>query len=155
RMGTSRVEQPLIGRAPWPHAEWTFTPAGHMPSPAGRDAVVPICPPGLPLLMAVAGVIPRGEFIVVPLCGALAVWLTFLLGRRLDNDAVGVAAAVLLACSPSVLFQVVQPMTDVPAMAWWLLAAVLAIGPREGGARPVAAGIAASLAILTRPNLAP
>ena len=46
-------------------------------------------------------------------------------------------------------------MTDVPAMTWWLLAAVLAIGPRGDGARPFAAGLAVSMAVLTRPNLVP
>ena len=163
RSGTTHIDQPLIALAPWPRAEWTFTPAGHIPSAVSRTFIVPICPPGLPLLMAGVGLIPRGEFLVVPLCGALAVWLTFVLGRRLDSARTGAAAAVLLACSPSVLFQVVQPMTDVPAMAWWLLAAVLAIGPalspveesREDASRPFAAGLAASMAVLTRPNLLP
>ncbi len=159
RSGTTHIDQPLIAAAPWPRAEWTFVPAGHVPSPVGRDragvSIVPMCPPGLPLVMAVAGVVRGGDFLVVPLAGALAVWLTFVLGRRLENERVGAAAAVLLACSPIVLFQVVQPMTDVPAMTWWLLAAVLAIGVREGGSRPFAAGLAASMAILTRPNLLP
>ena len=155
RSGTTHIEQPLIGRAPWPRAEWTFTPAGHVPSAVGRDIIVPMCPPGLPLLMTVAGVVRGGEFLVVPGAGALAVWLTFVLGRRLDSPRTGAAAAVLLACSPSVLFQVVQPMTDVAAMAWWLLAAVLAIGRRDGEPRPFAAGLAAAMAVLTRPNLLP
>jgi hypothetical protein len=155
RSGTTHIEQPLVSRAPWPRAEWTFTPAGHVPSAVGRDIIVPMCPPGLPLLMTVAGVVRGGEFLVVPCAGALAVWLTFILGRRLDSPRTGAAAAVLLACSPSVLFQVVQPMTDVAAMAWWLLAAVLAIGWREGQSRPFASGLAAAMAVLTRPNLLP
>jgi len=60
RSGTTHIEQPLISRAPWPRAEWTFTPAGHVPSSVGRDVIVPMCPPGLPLLMAIAGVIRGG-----------------------------------------------------------------------------------------------
>ena len=155
RSGTTHIEQPLVSRAQWARAEWTFTPAGHVPSAVGRDSIVPMCPPGLPLLMSVAGVIRGGEFLVVPLSGALAVWLTFVLGRRLDSARTGAAAALLLACSPIVLFQVVQPMTDVAAMAWWLLATVLAIGWRDGESRPFAAGLAAAMAVLTRPNLMP
>ena len=155
RSGTTHIEQPLVTRAPWAAAEWTFTPAGHIPSEVRRDFIVPICPPGLPLLMDVASPIRSGEFFVVPLCGALAVWLTFALGRRLDTARTGAAAAVLLACSPSVLFQVAQPMTDVPAMAWWLLAAVLTIGSRDGRPHLFAAGLAASIAVLIRPNLLP
>jgi hypothetical protein len=159
RSGTTHIDQPLIAEAPWPHAEWTFVPAGHIPSAVGRDRsgtrIVPMCPPGLPLVMTGFSIVRGGEFLVVPLAGALAVWLTFVLGRRLESERVGAAAAILVACSPIVLFQVVQPMTDVPAMTWWLLAAVLAIGPREGESRPFAAGLAASMAILTRPNLFP
>ena len=73
RTGTTHFDQPLIGLSPWPRADWTFTPAGHIPSAVSRNFIVPICPPGLPLLMAGVGLIPRGEFLVVPLCGALAV----------------------------------------------------------------------------------
>ena len=152
--GTTHIEQPLIAAAPWPRAEWTFTPAGHVPSPVNRTFIVPICPPGLPIAMAAMRLL-RGELFVVPLTGAIAVWLTFLLGRRIDGVPTGAAAAVLLACSPIVLFQVVQPMTDVPAMMWWLLVAVLAIGSEDRGPRPLAAGLAASFAVLTRPNLLP
>ena len=43
--------------------------------------------------MAVAGVVRGGEFLVVPCAGALAVWLTFVLGRRLDSTRTGAAAA--------------------------------------------------------------
>jgi hypothetical protein len=148
---TTHIEQPLAASAPWPRAAWTFTPAGHLPSPSRAGAIVPMCPPGLPLVMAVARWI-HADLLVVPLLGALAVWLTFVLGCRIDAPLTGAASAVLLACSPIFLYQIVQPMTDVPAAAWWLAAAVLAIGtPR----RPFAAGLAASMAILTRPNLLP
>jgi len=148
---TTHIEQPLATSAPWPRAAWTFTPAGHLPSPARADAIVPMCPPGLPLVMAPARWI-RAELLVVPLFGALAVWLTFVLGRRIDSAPTGAASAVLVACSPIFLYQIVQPMTDVPASAWWLAAAVLAIGEPP---HAFAAGLAASMAILTRPNLLP
>jgi len=39
----------------------------------------------------------------VPLTGALLVWTTFLLGRRVQSDAVGLAAAWLVATSPTFL----------------------------------------------------
>jgi len=149
---TTHIEQPLIDRAFWTRAEWTFAPAGHIPSPVRRDFIVPMCPPGLPLVMTAARAL-RGEFLIVPLCGALTVWLTFVLGRRIDDARTGAAAAVLVASSPIFLYQVVQPMTDVPATAWWLLAVVLAVGLSEGRRRPLASGLAAGLALLTRPNL--
>jgi hypothetical protein len=152
---TTHMEQPLITAAPWPNAAWTFTPAGHMPSPVAANLIVPICPPGLPLVMTAAHVVPFGEMLVVPLCGALVVWCTYLLGQRLDSARTGAAASVLAACSPIFLYQVVQPMTDVPVTAWWLLALVLAIGPGDDSRHPLAAGLAAAVAVLTRPNLLP
>jgi hypothetical protein len=148
---TTHIQQPLVLSAPWPRAAWTFTPAGHLPSPSRAGAIVPMCPPGLPIVMAPLRWI-HAELIVVPLLGAFAVWLTFVFGRRIAAAPAGAASAVLLACSPIFLYQIVQPMTDVPATVWWLLAAVLAIGEQP---RPLAAGLAASMAVLTRPNLLP
>ena len=172
---TTHIDAPLASSAPWPRAAWTFTPAGHLPSPVRADAIVPMCPPGLPIVMAIARWV-HADLLVVPLLGALAVWLTYVLGREIDGPLTGAASAVLMACSPIFLYQVVQPMTDVPAAAWWLLVAVLAIGGRtQRPQRPqsqeifarfapfafivdkcgLAAGLAASMAILTRPNLLP
>lgn len=74
-----------------------------------------------------------------------------MLGRRLDDEIAGATAAGLLACSPNFLYQNVPPMSDVPATALWLVVAIACIRDDDRGA--VAAGIAASLAILTRPDL--
>lgn len=143
--------EPLAARMPWPLAEWCLSPLGYRP---GVDAgtVVPTYPPGLPLIMAgVAGVGGAGAvFWVVPLMGAAAVWLTYLLGRRSSDAASGAAAAFLLAASPVFLYQIVQPMSDVPATAWWLLSLW---GAASG--RPFVAGSGAAAAVMTRPNLAP
>jgi 4-amino-4-deoxy-L-arabinose transferase-like glycosyltransferase len=97
-----------------------------------------------------------GEFatyIVVPLLGAIAVLATYYSGARLHSRHAGLAAAVLIATSPILLFQLVQPMSDVPATAWWALALLFALLPVRNA--PLAAGAAAGFAILTRPNLAP
>ena len=153
--GAIRSPQAVGFDPPWPNAAWSLTPTGFVPSQVVPGAIAPMCPPGLALTMAstwaIAG--PSAVFAAVPLLGALAVWLSYLLGRALDRPATGLAAAVLVAASPVVLFQIVQPMSDVPAMAWWLLATVLA--SRPGRIRALGAGLAASAAILTRPNLAP
>jgi hypothetical protein len=45
------------------------------------------------------------------------------------------------------------PMSDVPATVWWLAAIALALAGSDGAA--IAAGLAASIAILTRPNIVP
>ena len=84
---------------------------------------------------ALAG--PNAVYFVVPLFGALAVWLTFVLGRSIHGARTGTMAAVLLSVSPVFLFQVVQPLTDVPAAAAWL--AVLVLASRPGISRALAA----------------
>jgi hypothetical protein len=55
--------------------------------------------------------------------------------------------------SPTFLYQVVQPMSDVPCAACWLAALVLAA--RGSTRSAIASGAVSSLAILIRPNLAP
>ncbi len=93
---------------------------------------------------------PNGVYLIVPLLGGLAVVLTWLLGRLLFDDAVGLMAALLLALSPVFLYQLVSPMSDVPAAAGWTLALIFALLRR-----PLATGLAAGLVIAIRPNLAP
>src|SRR5262249_8831125 len=84
---------------------------------------------------------------------AAAVWCTFLLGRRLDSAIVGVVGGLLLACSATFVFQMIQPMSDVPATAWWLVAAVFLFQPTRTSA--FWSGLACSAAVLTRPNVVP
>lgn len=150
--GELRIYQPIAHQVSWADSDWTFSPLGYRP---GRRSgyIVPTYSPGLPLLMAAALKI-GGEgaiFLVVPVLGALAVWCTFVLGRRVCSATTGALAAVLVAASPIFLFQLMQPMSDVPVAAWWTLAVVCALRRDRVGAS--LAGLAASAAILTRPNL--
>ena len=150
--GTLVIEQPLALAATWPDADWTLAPLGYRP---GLDpgTIVPVYPPGLPLVMAAlqafAG--PAGVFLAVPLLGAVAVIGTSVLATRLGGVVAGAYAALLLAASPTMNFAVMWPMSDVPAAAWWVLALV-GVSGREAGAS-ILAGLAAGLAVLTRPNL--
>ncbi|HEX6975198.1 MAG TPA: glycosyltransferase [Vicinamibacterales bacterium] len=157
--GEAIERQPLSVDAPWPNASWAFVPAGHAPAPSIRGGVVPICPAGYPLMMVPARAIAGrpGMFAVVPLLGALAVWLAFLLGRRYAGGAAGLLSAVMLAASPVFLYQVVQPMNDVPASALWLATLVLAwrASERGGFASALLAGLACGVALTVRPNLLP
>ena len=140
-----------------------FAPTGFVPSRAQPAGAVPICGPGLALIMAGALLVHRDAvFLVVPLFAALLVWLTFVFGRRVDDEVTGACAAVLMACSPIFLYQAVQPMSDVPAAAAWMAAlAATARLPAKASAKVggdrrghVLGGVCASLAILIRPNLA-
>jgi hypothetical protein len=149
--GSTVEVQPLAARVPWPSAEWSLSPLGYRPA-VMPEAIVPTYPPGLPLVMAGAMAIAGRSraYGIVPLLGAAAVWLTFLYARRAADAVSGAAAAVLLAASPVFLFQLFQPMSDVPVTAWWL-GALLAVA----GCRPGLGGTLAAAAVLTRPNLAP
>ena len=149
-----QVVEPLALEAPWPDAPLTFAPVGHTPSRTMPGAIAPICPPGLSMAMApfVLGAGPSAAFAAVPLFGALLVVATYVVGGRFGTR-IGVAAAVLVAASPIFLYQVVQPMSDVPAAALWMSAVALATG--TGRRHAILAGIATSAAILVRPNLLP
>jgi hypothetical protein len=156
--GDVREGHPVAVRAPWPDGVKAFVPIGHVPSPGTRGAVVPMCAAGYPLLMAAARLIAgrTAMFWIVPLLGGLAVWLTFLLGRRVAGPLTGLLAALLLSTSPTFLYQVVQPMTDVPAVALWTLALLAALRSRERATTArVLAGMATGAALMVRPNLLP
>jgi 4-amino-4-deoxy-L-arabinose transferase-like glycosyltransferase len=92
-------------------------------------------------------------YLLVPCFGALLVWCTYRLGRVLGDGFAGALAAVLLSISPTFLYQVVQPMSDVPAAACWV--AALLIASRATDRNAASAALIASLAVLIRPNLAP
>ena len=152
--GSLRYDEPLARAVSWPQATWTFAPLGYRPG-AGAGQLVPTYPPGLPLLMAAARLM-AGEwapYFVVPAFAALGVLCAYAIGARWHSRTAGLAGAVLAATSPVFLFEVVQPMSDVPAASLWALAVLLATTRGRGGA--AAAGAVAGLAILIRPNLAP
>ena len=146
-------DEPLARQVDWPDAGWAFSTLGYRPG-VDPGTLVPTYPPGLPLVMAAARIGGEwGPFMVVPLFGALAVFCSFALGARLHSRIAGLIAATLLATSPVFLFQLVQPMSDVPATGLWALALLLAMSsqPRD----TIAAGVAAGCALTIRPNLLP
>ena len=131
-----------------------FCPLGYKPGPV-PGTIVPGYSAGYPMIMAsletAAG--PAAGFMVVPLAAALAVWLTFVVGRRYMTRGWALAVAACVACSPVFLFQAMQPMSDVPMTA--LCLGGVALGLRGTMASGIAAGAMGTLAILTRPNLLP
>ena len=152
--GDLTVPIPLAATAPWPEALLTFAPHGFRPA-VSSPSLVPVTAPGLPLLMAAAKRIAGhcAMFLVTPLSGALLVWITFAIGRRLVSDAVGLAAAWLVATSPAV--------TRHARVADERRAGSRVLGRRcdftlgSSSRSALMAGLAASAAILIRPNLAP
>jgi 4-amino-4-deoxy-L-arabinose transferase-like glycosyltransferase len=90
---------------------------------------------------------PTAVLYVVPILGGLTVWATWLIGKGLGDQSAGAIAAVLMLMSPIFVLMLLTPMSDVPAAAFWSLS--LAASLRR---RTLWAGLAASVAILIRPN---
>ena len=154
--GELKIPQPWAQQAPWPSSQWSFAPIGYRPGLTNADAwsLVPIYSPGLPLFMAAAKVIggQEGMFWVVPMFGGLFVLATFGIGRRLGASRAGLVGAFLLATSPAVLFNFMDPATDVAVAGAWMVAFYFLLG--ESRWSSLLAGLASAVAILIRPNLA-
>jgi len=152
--GPLLAPEPLALDAPWPDAAATFVPVGHAASALVPGATVPICPSGLSLAMAPFAMLggPGAVFAAVPIFGVVLILAAHAVGARFGTR-VGLAAALLTASSPVFLYQVVQPMSDVPAAALWTTAVAAALG--TGRRHALWSGLATSGAILMRPNLVP
>ena len=142
---------PLVVLPGWPLAPGETAPLGWRPA-LQHGWQVPTYAPGLPLLMAVphalAGI--TGAVLVVAISAGFAVAATGALACRLGGGMAAVMASMMLASSPTFLYQAFQPMSDVPvtaawAICWWLVSA----------GSPTGAGVAAAAAAMIRPNLAP
>jgi len=144
---------PVLTELPPGMSASALAPTGFIASPAPPHAAVPICASGLALMMAPLLVVGRDfVFLIVPVFAGLLVWWTFVFGLRVADAGVSACAAILTGCSPIFLYQAVQPMSDVPAAALFMGALVFAL--RGGRRHAYVAGGLASLAVLTRPNLA-
>jgi len=128
-----------------------LTPLGYIQSPDGT-AIVPEFPLGLPLVMAVFRTLfgPNGVFFVTPVFGAGAVALAVVLLRRASGPVAALVGGIFVAAHPVICAYAIQPMSDVVATFWLMLAAALILRERPYA---VAAGLAAGLALVTRPPL--
>ena len=142
--GTLPRGEPLAFSVPWPSGDASLAPLGYRVGPRPHT-IVPTYAPGLPLIMAATTFIAGacGPFLVVPLCAALVVWLTFRLGRRTGGVPAGLLSAIFVATSPVVVFQTIWPMSDIPAAALWTGATLAALGDRRRGA--LASGLCAAV----------
>jgi hypothetical protein len=152
--GRLTVPVPIAEQVPWPRPLSTFVPFGYA-AVANQSAIASAVGPGLPLLMALMKAIGghAALFLVVPITAALLIWCTFAIGRQLGSSSLGLGAAWLVATSPAFLTMVKEPMSDVPAAAFWALATWMVLDTSRLGT--ALAGLAAAIAILIRPNLVP
>jgi hypothetical protein len=155
------LTEPLGALADWPDPGPTLVPLGWRAT-ADPAVQVPTYAIGLPLLMAPLHALGGALLasLIGPISLALAVWSTARIARHVAGAPAALLGAIWLATSPVALISAMQPMSDMPAAAAWLVcwAIVVAIvlDRREPHPwRAGAAGIAAALAVLLRPNIAP
>jgi hypothetical protein len=126
-------------------------PVGYVPS-LSTDGIVPVYPVGLPALMALAALVagPEGVFHVAPVMGVIGLLLVYAIARVWFDPLTSCLAVAWVAWNPVYIAYARQPMSDVPATALALAAIWLIV---RSPAWPLAAGLAAGLAFLTRPAL--
>ena len=141
-----------------PEFSESFIPLGFSPGPR-PGTMAPSYPPGLSLQMAAAGLVggwSRAPFLVSPIAALACLVLMYFLGRELGlPPLLAVAGSALLGFAPVFVFQAVQPMSDVVATAWVLLAVFAAFRSRAPGASArwaAVAGAAFGMAVLVRPT---
>jgi 4-amino-4-deoxy-L-arabinose transferase-like glycosyltransferase len=153
--GELKVDAAFAAEVPWPDALETFSPLGYRPADDGSARIVPTYAAGFPLMLAAAKRIAGepGKYAVLPISGAILVLATFGLGRRLGSPAAGVIAAAFVAASPTVLHAATVMLSDLPTAAAWAAALYFVLGGTARSA--LVAGLAAGIAVLTRPNHLP
>ena len=153
RSGRLVDPQPIAALISAPNAMAIASPLGWSPSP-DASGIVPAYPLGLPLLMAMFALVngAHGAFFVAPAAGLITLLLVYRVAREWYDAETGLFAAALVAWNPLVIAYAKQPMSDVPAAMWIMLALFLAMRPTSAGA--FGAGLAAGMAFMTRPALA-
>lgn len=130
-------------------------PLGYVPA-ARPESIASLYPPGFPLHVAAATVIPglaKLPFFISPIAAVASIVLMFLLAREAGVSRLGsfCGAAVLAAC-PVLIFQAIQPMSDVVALAWSLATILLALKSQRSTPAAVLSGICFGIAWLVRPS---
>jgi len=130
-------------------------PLGYVGVAGTPGLSVPAYPLGLPALMALASLVGERAPFFVPLVSAVVLvavccWLVY---RWTRDPTVAIAAAAAVAVHPVVFAFAIQPMSDVTAAMWFLVAAALLLDARPLFA--AAGGAAAGMAVLTRPAQLP
>jgi hypothetical protein len=143
--------EPIARVLPFPNATAAAAPIGFVAA-SQPYFISPRFPPGLPLLMAVTLVAGGrvGPFVIAPTLAIATVWLVFRFARRTADPVTAGLAAAITAVTPIFVNMALQPMSDVPAAFWVVLAGWFLWRPHP---RATASALAASMAILTRPPL--
>lgn len=131
-----------------------FIPLGYLAGPR-QGTQVPYYPPGLPIQMAAAGLLfgwQTGPFFISPLAALSALAVIFLIARELGLPGPYAAlAAAILAAWPIFNFIAVQPLSDVVATLWGMVAVLAALRCRRGDSWAYLCGVALAVSVCVRP----
>lgn len=152
RSGRLVDPQPIAAVLSAPNAMAIASPLGWAPAP-DASGIVPAYPLGLPILMAIFGLVNsfHGAFFVAPAAGLITLLLVYRVARDWYDAQTALFAVALVAWNPLLITYAKQPMSDVPAAMWMMLALFLAMRATSTGA--FGAGLAAGAAVVTRPAL--
>jgi len=132
-----------------------FIPLGFVPGPR-PGTMAPVYPVGFPAHFAAAGLLggwERGPYVVSPIAAAGCLLLLYSSGRELDLSPFWSAAATaIFAALPIFVFQAIQPMSDVVATFWCLVAILAGLRSRRRAWWATLAGGAFGVAVLVRPT---
>lgn len=145
---------------PAPIAEWlsaanrlaVASPLGWAPAPDG-SGIVPTFPIGVSSLMALLTLIggPSAVFFVSPIAALITLALVYRLARDWSDPETALFATAMVAWNPVLITYAKQPMSDMAATTWTMLALVLAVGSSRFSA--LGSGLAAGAVVITRPAL--
>jgi hypothetical protein len=143
-----------------PIAEWLSapnrmaiaSPLGWTPSPDG-SGIAPSYPIGVSVVMAVFSLVlgSPGIFLVAPVMGLITLFCAYRLGREWYDPETALLATAMIAWNPLVIAYSKQPMSDIGATMWIVLALLLAV--KASSATGFFAGLVAGVAVITRPAL--
>jgi hypothetical protein len=133
-----------------------FRPLGFSWSARRMDIIIPSYPVGLPLHMAFFAAIlgwDKGPFLVSPAAALLGLLLIYWLGRQLGlSPLYSGAGAFILAVFPPYVFQAIQPMSDVLATLWVMIAILAAVLSQKRSLWALLSGAAFGMSVLVRPS---
>ena len=157
RSGRLIEPQAIAAWLPVPNPLDLATPAGYVPA-ADRSGIAPSYPLGLPVLMAISQSIfgSLGPYLVPPLCGVVLLLVVWRLATIWYGERAGWLAVALVAWDAIVVTYAKQPMSDVVATMFGVLAVWCLAAPSRKLDRdprlPLLAGVAAGASFVTRPG---
>ena len=146
------AEAPIAEGLSLPNRLAVASPLGWAPS-ANGGGIAPAYPIGTATLMALFSLVGGmpAVWLVAPTAGLITLLLVYRVTREWYDKQTALFAVALAAWNPLLITYAKQPMSDVPATMWIMLALWLTL--RSSPASAFGSGLAAGAAVMTRPAL--